>query len=272
MREVVRAESSGGVVEAVVLDVEGEGRVQLRLADGPTVLARLASFGPYRPVAGDRVLVTAHPHYVIGALHVAQAAAFRTADGAAAELHDDAIEVRDPQGRLLFRYEHGQATLLSEQGDLVLCAPEGTVRLEAGQDLELAAGRDLVARPARRSVTEIGNRPRVTVDARATRFQSDHFDVEAKQSTVTVGEATIIAQGIATTAAHVIARVERYELEADRIVEKSRDVLRTCRELLETRAGRMRTRVKGAFSLSSRRTDLASEKDTTIDGKRVLLG
>jgi hypothetical protein len=62
------------------------------------------------------------------------------------------------------------------------------------------------------------------------------------------------------------------EVRAERIIEKATDVYRDIDGLLETRAHRLRSIVSTTLELFGRRTTIASEKDTRIDGKRVLLG
>jgi hypothetical protein len=66
--------------------------------------------------------------------------------------------------------------------------------------------------------------------------------------------------------------VGRYELRAGKLVEKVHDALREVTGLCESKLGRARTVVAGTFGLRTRRTVLESEHDTSIDGKRVLLG
>ncbi len=66
--------------------------------------------------------------------------------------------------------------------------------------------------------------------------------------------------------------VGHWELGAERIIERSRDALRTVEGLLETRARQARTLVERGLELVARRTSVRSEQDTRIDGKRVLLG
>lgn len=66
--------------------------------------------------------------------------------------------------------------------------------------------------------------------------------------------------------------VGKLEISAGRIVERAFEVYRDVDTLLHTRAGRLRTLVRGAMDLLSGSTSIASEEDTAIDGKRVLLG
>lgn len=64
----------------------------------------------------------------------------------------------------------------------------------------------------------------------------------------------------------------RWELIADRAVETVKDAYRTCEGLMQVRAGRMRQLLEGAFEVVAHRASVRSEEETTIDGKRVLLG
>ena len=79
-----------------------------------------------------------------------------------------------------------------------------------------------------------------------------------------------------TTAQSLSYNVERYELTADRLVEKTRDAFprafRDVGDLLQIRAGRVRTLVQDVYTMCSRRTVMISRQDTSIDGKRILLG
>ena len=66
--------------------------------------------------------------------------------------------------------------------------------------------------------------------------------------------------------------VGHWELNTERIVERTKDTFRTAERMLESRAGRARFIVDKLLELSGRRTAISSEEDTHIDGKRVLLG
>lgn len=80
------------------------------------------------------------------------------------------------------------------------------------------------------------------------------------------------AKSIAVAAERAAHAIGVFELRAERIIERTTDALRTAEGLLETRAKHARTIVARTFELASRRTTIASEEDTRVDGKRVLLG
>ncbi len=142
--------------------------------------------------------------------------------------------IRDKHGRIVVTYSEGRAEIVAPDGDLVFSAPAGKVRINAGTDIEIEAQGNLTQRAGQ--------------------------------------TASVLATRIVQTASHVAQQAERIEVTAARLVERTRDVYREASDLMETRAGRARLLVSDVYSVLSRRTAMASKEDTTIDGKRVLLG
>ncbi|MBK8256855.1 MAG: DUF3540 domain-containing protein [Polyangiaceae bacterium] len=198
--------------------------------------------------ANDAVL--AEPSSTQGslALHI-------LSDGASVRVDEHAAEIRDNEGRLLVRYKNGEATVVAASGDLKLAAPNGRVVVQAGTDIELEASGDLRQKAQHRM-----------------EFEARRVQVRADESRLTVAQAAVTAERILTTANVIAHNVERFELSATRIVEKTRETFREASGLVETRAGRVRAIVEDVYSLFARRTSLASKEDTSIDGKKVLLG
>ncbi len=112
------------------------------------------------------------------------------------------------------------------------------------------------------SLTSASGRLMVTYDA-----ARDALVIEGAASLELCAE-----QRVSITAPSLELNVGSYELRAERIVERAKDVFRTVDRLLETRARRARTVVERLLELSARRTVITSEEDTRIDGRRVLLG
>ncbi|UQA56916.1 DUF3540 domain-containing protein [Polyangium aurulentum] len=164
----------------------------------------------------------------------AQAEILPLAGGGSVTVENGAAEIRDAEGRVVVRYLEGRAEIEVPDGDLVLAAPRGKVSIRAGSDLELSAEGELRQRAG--------------------------------------GEVSVVATRILHTASHLAQKAERIEVTATRLVERTRDAYREATGLLETRAGRARAVVDDIWSLLSRRTTMASKDDTSIDGKRVLLG
>jgi len=167
-------------------------------------------------------------------------------DGSAILLQDGGAVIVDEQRRVRLRYRDGEVEICAPDGDLVMRAPQGRIVMDAAEGLELNA-------------PELGVRcERLAVEAHDSRLQGRNV--------------TVVADRVATSAASIVQKAERYELEAGRLVESARDAFRTVSNLAHTRLGRARTFVRESFALRSRRTVMRSESDTVIDGKRVLLG
>ena len=164
------------------------------------------------------------------------------ATGASASVEQDAIVVRDAQGAVVFRFDSctGVATLVSPGSELRLSAPHGKLVLEAGTDIELRAG---------------GSTRLLSRDLTAA---VDTANLQVEKLQVTSTDADIV--------------VDRWRLKADRILEKAGDVYRDIDGLLQTHADRLRAVVRGATQILSGRTLIVREKETAIDGEKVLLG
>jgi len=148
-----------------------------------------------------------------------------------------------PLGDATARVESGQLVIRGEDGELVLSfdPSSGETRLRAGRAaLVLEAAERLSLRA-----------PEVTVDA--------------EQLTQRVGRLVTEADQIATS-------VQRWDLRAGKITERARDAFRDVKNLLQTRAGTVRTIARGGLSMFAARTHIRSKKDTAVDGERVLLG
>ena len=96
--------------------------------------------------------------------------------------------------------------------------------------------------------------------------------MQSKTSRFVSGRAEVLLRTLATTAEKVALHVTEHELTATRVVERATEAFREVKDLLSTRAGRARTEVEGAYTVESGRTSLVSREETTVDGKKILLG
>jgi hypothetical protein len=197
------------------------------------------------------------------------------ADGATVEIDREAVTVKDRDGRLLVRYADGHAEIAAPAGDLRLSAPNGRVAIAAATDVTIEAQRDLVERAQRRVDVAAGpadRTPALRVERQSVAVRSKRVAVETEQAHVVAGEASVVARAVITTAERIAHHAERYEVEATRLFERTRDSFRDVADLCQSHVGRARTVVRDVYALWSRRTTMASQDDTSIDGKRVLLG
>lgn len=180
-------------------------------------------------------------------------------DGTSARVVGEAIELRDPGGRLLVRYSEGCAEIAAPSGDLRLSAPTGRVVLHGGTAVEVSAG----ASPS----------PRLSIEEGQTTVAAKRLEVGVEEAQVVAkGPISVLAQQLATSAEVLVQNAVRFELTATRLVEKTRDAFRDTSELAQTRVGRARLLVSDVYALFSRRTTMVSNEETSIDGSKILLG
>jgi hypothetical protein len=274
--------------EGIVTELHEDGRIGVRLADQlpSQLVARVAVLG-YAPSLGDRVLVApGDACFVVGVVKASQGVRLSTKNGASASLEGDTITILDAVGRALVTFDSatGSAEILAPGGDLRLSAPAGRVIVDAAMDLELSAQRDVTIRGDRRiavglSVDRDESDPdrlapgaAVAVGGRTLDIEASALGITSERAQLKLGEASLAAERLESTAAHQVLTAGRIEVRAERWIERLKDVYSDVDGLLQTRAGRVRTLVHDAYQLVSRRTSLASQEETSIDGKRVLLG
>lgn len=188
--------------------------------------------------------------------------ALELSDGAVARVSGDALELIAPDGVLLVRYENGVMRIGPARGDLELAAPQGRVVISAALDVAIEASRDLTQKAARN----------VAIESNATKMKSAKLDVETKDARLVSGQATVLARKIATSAEAIATKCVTMEVEARKLVERTKDAFRDVADLAQTRVGRARTIVRDMFSLDARRTVMTSKEDTSIDGEKILIG
>jgi hypothetical protein len=194
--------------------------------------------------------------------------------GGSVSIAGDTVVVRDPAGRILIRYGEGTAEIAVPEGDLTLSAPKGRVVLEAGLDVCIEATRDVVHHAGRRVDLAAGPAaaPQVRIEPGATTVKTAKVTVESTQARLVSSKIAVIAGHIATTAEEIAQNVGRYELTANRLIERTQSSFRDVKDLAQSRIGRMRTVVSDVYSVYSRRSVLVSKEETSIDGSKVLLG
>lgn len=190
-------------------------------------------------------------------------------DGTRAVVHEGGLEIRDGKGRLLVRYADGAATIEAPAGDLILAAPGGRVAIRAAEDIVLDAARDLTLSAGPPGE---GRAPQLRLSADRAQIEARQLRAVADRSELVSGEVELVARAIVTSAEQIVETAARVERTAHRLIERARDAFRDVSELSQSRLGRVRTIVREGYSLTSQRTTMVSKDDTSIDGKRILLG
>lgn len=154
-----------------------------------------------------------------------------------------------------------------EDGCYVLGAL-GAARRRAPDARELAGGALIATFPEEGGVELRARDGDLTLSAQGRVVLRAGGDVQIEAA----GAADLRATQVTTTAGEIVSHAGRMEVHAERLVEVAGDAYCKVEGLAELQAGRARTLVEGAYQLVARRTTIASDEDTIVDGKRVLLG
>lgn len=198
-------------------------------------------------------------------------------DGGRALLVGDSIEVRDPEGRVLVRYRDGALEISPLSGDLRLAAPAGRVHIE-GLDVSVGASRDLVVSGGRSAaiavsaLDEEAGGAAIRLEPTGARVAARHVEVRAQSSRTVVATAEVIATTVRTTAVSIETHARTIQETAQRVSLKAKELSHTVTGLFDSRLGRVRSLVKGAFSVRSKTVQVKATDDASVDGRRVLLG
>lgn len=216
-------------------------------------------------------------------------AAARTFEAVVTAAVDGSLEVRraDRQGRIEARNAvHGYAPT---SGDRVLCTAHGdttyvtgvlvaappalrlagaTARVEDGHLVVRADDGTIVVRfdPASGETRVRADHSALTLEA------SERLELRAPDVTVEADRLIQRVGRLTTEAGQVSTSTQRWDLRAGQVTERARNVFRDVRDLLQTRAGTLRSIARGSVTLFGQRTTVRSKDDTSIDGARVLLG
>lgn len=175
----------------------------------------------------------------------------------------------DADGRPILRFD-GRTVELVATADLTISAPHGSVTIRSRDDVVIEA-RDIRQR-ARRALSSSVDETALELDGSSLTARAAQLGCRSDEASLTTDRATVLAQRLTTTAQHAIEEVERLEVRAGKIVERVGDVARHASGLCQLTARRLHTLVLERYALTSERTSLRSREETTIDGKKILLG
>ena len=180
------------------------------------------------------------------------------------------LEVRDKRGDLIFEYDPDQdcSRVLVNTSDLEVNAPEGDIRFSAGGRIQMNGSKlELGA-----SSTSGMGRSRLNLGPYSTRLQSMNLDVQTGKGKFDVTEADYSGKRLVSRVSRARLEWGRLESFVDALIQKARTSFTTVEELSQTKAGRMRTLVAGAFRMTAERAKLKTKKSFDIDGERINLG
>lgn len=193
-------------------------------------------------------------------------------DGSEVAIDARGVEVRDDGGRLLIRYRDGVTEVSAPRGDMVFRAPRGSVVLQAADDLRLEAGEDLCLEGAASMRARVPLSGEIALGSGRATVTSPRLELEGERTVLRARRMEVVSEQLHRWVDRLHTRAGEVELQAESLIERTGDVIRAAKNLVTQRAGRMRTEVDDVLMVRSGRTVLRSERETSVEAERVLLG
>lgn len=166
--------------------------------------------------------------------------------------------------------------VMPESGNLELAAPAGNLALRAAGSVAIEAG--AVAIRSRSGIglavegTAGATQSVLALEGGTARLAASTLDVAARQASFQAEDARYAGRSLLAQVASLRLVAGRVETLAKTVVERSRNLYRAVEELLETRAGRVRSLVDGTYHLKARDAVVRAERDVDVDGEKIRLG
>jgi lipopolysaccharide export system protein LptA len=222
---------------------------------------------------GDEVVVLECGAESIAIARVAARAPEQVAlrDGTSVEIDRDAtrVSVRRADGSEMFRYEveAARGTITIEAESLALCASGGDLRLQAAGEVQLS-GQRMQARASRAD----GIASTWSLTPRRSELHSQRIAWQTEQLDVAAQRTQLSGQELRTVLARAVLQVERVETVSDVVMQTARNVYTHVRELLQERAGSLRTLVDGTAQLRARDIAQRAEDAYKLRAEKIHLG
>lgn len=166
--------------------------------------------------------------------------------------------------------------LMPEAGDLELAAPAGSLALRAAGNVAIEAGAVAVRSRSGIGLAVAGadgaTQSVLTLEGPTARLAAPSLDVAARDVTLRAEETRLTGRSLLAEIASLRLVAGRVETIARTVVERTRNLYRAVEELLETRAGRVRSVVDGTYHLKARDAVVRAERDVDVDGEKIRLG
>ncbi len=224
---------------------------------------------PHTPISEARTRTTSLRLAVPRAPAAPPTATLSLPNGASVRRQGAALVARDGEGRVMLRFD-GTTVELVAATNMVLAAPAGGVAIRCRDDVLIEAR--TIRQHAQQQASLRTQDSSLTLDHGQVCVTANSIDARSAGATLHAQRAEMITQQLVTCAQTVLHEVERLEVRAVKIVERARDVLRDTTGLVQHRSGRLRWLVERSYTLISERTQLRSRAETSIDGKKILLG
>ncbi|MCJ8315037.1 MAG: DUF3540 domain-containing protein [Saccharospirillaceae bacterium] len=242
----------------------------------------------YRPELGDDVLVSGEHLqlcYIIGVINQKnqdfKSSQIESKSGAKAKssINDghECLSIEDENGYMLFEYDAVNKTskIYSPKGDLSFNALDGDILLNSANNIKCHSMGviDLQSNTAAQiRVTNNDNQSSMNFSSQGVSLSTEHLAIKSAQADIEIQSSRFTGKTLSTVVEHSKLMAKKIETQADRILEKAKNIYRTIEQLHQTKTKRMRTIVENDFQLKSQSTTIHAKKNVNIDGDKINLG
>lgn len=183
------------------------------------------------------------------------------------------LEVRSGGGELVFRFDpaSGRVRVVATAGAVEVVSRGGDLSLQSAATLHLRARR-LELEGSEAIALRSGAGSRLQLDPAHLRLGARQIEMVADKACLEVRETTLRGELVHGAVREARWVLERLEVAADTVFQRSRQVFQKVEELAQITAGRMRTLVRGSHLTRAQKTTWHAREDVKINGKKIHLG
>lgn len=249
----------------------------------------------YVPEVGDQLLVSGESFrccFIIGVLTKVKkeqkqpqspsTQSITTALGSVAQKKNinghEVLSIEDEQGHLLFEYDAvtKKSKLYAAQGDLSLTALQGNIELISGKNIQCTSLGGITLDSATATQLRVSspdkNYSSVNLTEKGILLSGKRMGMKADKGEFRIKDSVYEGNNVKCVFDRSRLFVGKIETVASRIFERVKNVYRQVDELQQTKAGRVRTLVDGAYQLKSETSYIESTKTVKIDAEKIHLG
>lgn len=179
-----------------------------------------------------------------------------------------AIRVERADGTPIFHYEaaHGRGTISLAQESMEVHATGGDLRLSAAGEVRISGS------AVRAEASMPGGLASVALTPRRAQLRAPELSFSATQLDVQAQQLNLRGDEVRADHKRIVAHVERLESVVDVVVSTARNVYQSVQDLLQQRAGSLRTLVTGTAHLQAREVAHRGTDSYKIRSEKIHLG
>jgi hypothetical protein len=193
--------------------------------------------------------------------------------------NEEKMQVCSKQGELLFEYDSktGASRVNIETGDLEIITTKGSINFVSGQDINFSSRQSINMESRLGFKISIGNllesfRSLFSIDGRKIKISSAELNIISQKTGIQIEEMKFLGKRFSAVLKESKVAAGKIETVVNDVICKAKNIYNSADELLQLKAGRMRSLIKSSLHIKAKDSYLKSEKDFKINGEKIHLG